>query len=352
MKILIIGGTKFLGRHLIKAAQAKNYEVTLFNRGKFSAEKFANLEQINGDRNFDLEKLSNRTWDAVIDTCGYLPQNVKESAEFLRDSVGQYVFISSISAYADFSQPNFDENAPLAKLTVEQEKEFTKIDPKGELNGIVLGEMYGALKVLCEAAAERAMPDKVLNVRSGLIVGEHDWTDRFSYWVMRVARGGEVLAPANPNRFIQFIDGQDLAEWIVKAVENKTVGNFNLTGKPFELKFGRFLQEIKQTTDSDAEFIWVSEEFLTAENVAPWSEMPLFLPESDESFRGFLSANVDKALAEGLTFQPLRETILKTLVWRKTIESELKAGISVEKEKELLQKWRVQNVENSISNIK
>ena len=339
MKILIIGGTKFLGRHLIKAAQAKNHEVTLFNRGKNSHEQFTNVEQIHGDRNFDLDKLGNQTWDAVIDTCGYLPQSVKASAEFLKDSVGQYVFISSVSAYADFSQPNFDEDASLAKLTAEQEKKFAEIDPKGEINGIVLGEMYGALKVLCEKEAEQAMPNRTLIIRPGLIVGEYDWTDRFSYWVMRVAKGGEILAPGNPHRFIQFIDGQDLAEWAIRVVENKAAGIFNVTGKPLELTFGKFLDEIKSATKSDAEFTWVSEEFLTAENVAPWSELPLYLSESDESFKGFLSANVDKALARGLSFQPISETILKTLNWRKTIETELKAGIPVEREQELLQKW-------------
>lgn len=339
MKILIIGGTKFLGRHLIKAAQDRNYEITLFNRGKFSNENFENVEQIHGDRNFDLEKLANRTWDAVIDTCGYLPQSVKSSAEFLKNSVGQYVFISSISAYADFSQPNFAENTPLAKLTPEQEKRLAEIDLKGDLTAYVLGEMYGALKVLCEEEAKRAMPNKTLIIRPGLIVGEYDWTDRFSYWVMRVAKGGEVLAPGNPNRFIQFIDAQDLAQWTIKMIEDKEVGVFNATGKPFELTFVNFLDEIKSATKSNAQFIWMSEEFLSEENVAAWSELPLYLPESDGDSKGFLSANVDKAIAKGLTFQPLHETIQKTFNWRSSINSELKAGLSVERERELLQKW-------------
>ena len=339
MKILIIGGTKFLGRHLIKSAQENNHEVTLFNRGKFSEEKFENVEQIHGDRNLDLDKLANRAWDAVIDTCGYLPQSVKASAEFLREAVGQYVFISSISAYSDFSQPNFDETTSLAKLTPEQEKKFAEIDFKSELTAYILGEMYGALKVMCEAEAERAMPNQTLIIRPGLIVGEHDWTDRFSYWVMRAAEGGEVLAPANPNRFIQFIDAKDLADWTIKMVEEKQVGIFNATSKPLELTFGDFLSEIKSLTESNAEFTWVSEDFLTQEKVAPWSEMPLYLPESDEDSKGFLSANVGKALAKGLKFRPLSETIQSTFNWRKTIKNELKAGISVEKEKELLEKW-------------
>src|SRR5215203_1455424 len=192
MKILIIGGTKFLGRHLLRAALANNHEVTLFNRGKFAPETLDAVEQIHGDRNSDLERLRGRRWDAVIDTCGYLPQTVKASAEFLRACVNQYIFVSSISAYKDFSRANFDETAPLAELSEEQKERAEKIDPHGELTGPVLGEMYGALKALCEQSAERAMPDRTVIVRPGLIVGEYDWTDRFTYWVMRAARGGEV----------------------------------------------------------------------------------------------------------------------------------------------------------------
>lgn len=342
MKILIIGGTKFLGRHLMTAAQSRNHKVTIFNRGEFSDEVFADVEQIRGNRNSDLDKLGNRTWDVVIDTCGYLPYSVKLSAEALKSKVEHYIFISSISAYADFSQPNFDETATLAKLTSEQELELAKIDSKSDLTANALGEMYGALKVLCEKEIEKAMPNRTLIIRPGLIVGEYDWTDRFSYWVMRVASGGEVLAPANPNRFIQFIDAQDLAEWTIKMAENKKVGVFNATGKSLQLTMEKFLTEIKNVTKSDGEFTWASEEFLKNEAVAPWSEMPLYLPESDESMQGFLSAMVDRAVATGLTFRPLRETILRTLNWRKTIPDQLNAGISAEREAELLGKWKEQ----------
>jgi 2'-hydroxyisoflavone reductase len=339
MKILIIGGTKFLGRHLINAALKNGHEVTLFNRGRFSQEEFENVEQIHGDRNSDLEKLAGRRWDSVIDTCGYLPQNVKASAEFLRDAVGQYIFVSSVSAYKNFSQPDFDENAPLAELNDEQKMRAAKIDPKGELTGPVLGEMYGALKVLCEREVLNTMPDRALIVRPGLIVGEYDWTDRFSYWVMRTKSGGEVLAPGTPERFVQFIDAYDLARWIVKMAEENLNGIFNATGKPFELTFGALLEEIKSVTESDARFTWVTEDFLQSENVAPWSEMPLYLPESDADLKGFLAANVDKALAKGLTFRPLGETIRETLNWRKNVKDELKAGIIAEREAELLEKW-------------
>jgi 2'-hydroxyisoflavone reductase len=225
-------------------------------------------------------------------------------------------------------------------LTAEQRERFEKIDPKSELTGPVLGEMYGALKVLCEQAAKNAMPNRVLIVRPGLIVGEFDWTDRFSYWVMRLAKGGTILAPGSPDRFVQFIDGHDLAAWIVKMAEAGENGTFNVTGKPFDLTFGAFLEKIKSVTGSGAEITWVTEDFLKRENVAPWSEMPLYLHESDADWQGFLSANIDKALAKGLTFRSLEETIRATFDWRQTIDDELKAGISAEREAELLEKWR------------
>jgi 2'-hydroxyisoflavone reductase len=341
MKILIIGGTKFLGRHLIESAGARGHEVTLFNRGtKYSADALETVEQIHGNRNADLEKLAGRRWDVCIDTCGYLPPSVAASAGFLRAAVGQYIFISSISAYANFRQANFDETAPLAALTAEQRERFENIDPQGELTGPALGDMYGALKVLCEQAAATAMPNRTLIVRPGLIVGEYDWTDRFSYWVMRVARGGTVLAPGNPQRFVQFIDARDLARWIIKMAEENQNGIFNATGKPFDLTFGAFLEEIKSIEQSDAEFIWVTEDFLQAENVQPWSELPLYLHESDKDWRGFLSANVDKALEKGLDFHPLSAITRATLNWRNSVDDELKAGLSAEREAELLEKWR------------
>ncbi|MEO8071983.1 MAG: NAD-dependent epimerase/dehydratase family protein, partial [Acidobacteriota bacterium] len=275
MNILIIGGTKFLGRHLINAALQNNHQVTLFNRGKsYSEDDIKNIEQIHGDRNSDLEKLENRSWDAVIDTCGYLPQTVKASAEFLKDKVNQYVFISSGSVYANTSKPNYDETTETKTLDAEQKKKVEKIDPKGELNGLTLGENYGALKVLCEKAAETTMPDRVLNVRAGMIVGKFDWTDRFAYWVMRVARGGEILAPGMPESFVQLIDARDLSDWIIKMIEENVNGIFNVTSKPFELNFGKMLGAMKNATASDAKFVWADEHFLNENNVAPWSEMP------------------------------------------------------------------------------
>ncbi len=340
MKILIIGGTKFLGRHLFDAAQKNNHEVTLFNRGKkYADEEIPQTEEIHGDRHTDLEKLSGRTWDAVIDTCGYLPQTVKASAEFLADKVNQYVFISSGSVYAYGMKSDYDEQTETAKLNAEQKEKFEKIDVNQELNGLVLGESYGALKKLCEEEIENATPNRVLNVRAGMIVGAFDWTDRFGYWVMRVAKGGKVLAPGTAENFVQLIDARDLSEWIIKAVEENITGTFNVTSKSLDLTFGKMLDEVKTATESQTEFIWADEKFLTENEVAPWSEMPFYLPESEESVKNFLMMNVDKALAKGLKFRPLRETISGVFDWREKQNFEMKAGISAEREKELLEKF-------------
>ena len=345
MKILIIGGTKFLGRHLAAAAALeRGHEVTLFNRGTHYSGAVENVEQIHGDRNRDLDKLKGRSWDAVIDTCGYLPQTVKASAEALKDLAGLYVFISSISAYADFSRPNFDENAPLSVLTEEQSARAGEIYPEGELNAFLLGDLYGGLKALCERETEKAMAaaaaaGRTLIIRPGLIVGSHDTTDRFTYWVTRVAAGGEVLAPGSPNRFVQLIDARDLSRWIVRMIEDGQSGIYNATGKPFELTMEKMLAEIRAASRSDADFVWADEDFLRRENVAAWSEMPLYLPESYERTQGFLSANIDRALQKGLVFRPLKETIQDVLNWRGTKNDELKAGIGIEKERQLLRKW-------------
>jgi 2'-hydroxyisoflavone reductase len=351
MKILIIGGTKFVGRHLTAAAVARNHEVTLFNRGKHSPSGLPEVEQIHGDRNSDLIKIENRNWDAVIDTCGYLPQTVKASAEALKDAVENYVFVSSISAYDDFSQPNYDESAPLAKLSEEQRKRVAGIDPKSELTGQVLGAEYGALKVLCEQEAENALPRRVLIVRPGVIVGSFDPTDRFTYWVKRVAEGGEVLAPGKPNLAVQFIDARDLSEWMIKMIERKETGIFNANGKPGELNFETMFEEIKTVAGGNAIFTWASEEFLLAEKVKPWSEMPLWLPvETAPELKGHAFANIDKALAAGLSFRALKDTIENILHWRgENIElNEMKAGISHERERDLLRKWReTENAEKS-----
>jgi len=331
-----------LGRHLVDSLLARGHEVMLFNRGKHPAGDMPDIEMIHGDRNLDLGKLRERRWKAVIDTCGYLPDMVTRSAGFFAGSADMYVFISSMSCYADTSRPDFDESTPVAELTEELRVETDKIDGASDITAPTLGAAYGPMKALCEQAAEAAMPGRVLQVRSGLIVGPHDPTDRFTYWVMRTARGGKVLAPGTPGRYVQLIDARDLSDWIVSMTEQKTPGIFNVTGRPFEMTMESMLEETRAATGSDAEFAWADEDFLERENIAPWSEMPLYLPESDESNKGFLSANIDKALATDLKFRPFRETVLDTFTWRKTMDSPLKAGLAPEREAELLAKLKGQ----------
>ena len=342
MKILIIGGTRFVGRHLVTAALARNHEITLFNRGTHLAADSPDVETIYGDRNHDLVKLQGRRWDTVVDTCGYLPRTVKASAELLANSIDRYVFISSQSVYADLSTAGVDETAPLASVTSEQLEEANAIDPSRP-SAMTYGKMYGGLKALCEQVAEELLPNRVLTIRPGLIVGPDDYTDRFTYWVVRVARGGEVLAPGRPERVVQFIDVRDLSEWIVRMIERRETGIYNANGSANALTMGDVLDECKSVTGSDAAFTWVSEEFLLAEKVASWIEMPLWLPqEAAPHLRGFMYINSDKAFAAGLTFRSLSDTIQDTHNWWETNKQneELKAGIDPAKEQTLLRKWR------------
>ena len=252
MKLLIIGGTRFIGRHLVTAALVRDHKVTLFNRGNYSAEPFP-VESIHGDRHndSDLAKLKDRRWDVVVDTCGHLPRSVQAAAETLSDSVDRYVFISSQNAYASVSVPGVDETFPRATLTTEQLDQAYAIDTSGQPS---YGALYGGLKALSEQAAEEAMPNRVLIIRPGLIVGPHDYTDRFTYWVARVARGGEVLAPGRPERFVQFIDARDLCEWIVSMAEQKAAGIYNANHAPEKFTMQSVLEACKVVSDSDCHF--------------------------------------------------------------------------------------------------
>ena len=341
MKLLILGGTRFVGRHLVSAALARDHEVTLFNRGTYSSTASTSVETIYGDRNSDLTKLQGRRWDVVIDTCGYLPRTIKASAEILSHSVDEYVFISSISVYADVSVPGVDETASLATLTSEQLEQAYAIDSSGLVSAVTYGKMYGGLKALCEQALEQALPDRVLIIRPGVIVGPYDYTDRLTYWVARVAQGGEVLAPGRPERFVQFIDVRDLAEWIVRMIERKQTGVYNANGVPNNLTMARLLEECKLVTGTDAFFTWVSEDFLMQEKVAAWTEMPLWLREDAPHLKGAMFIKSDKAGDNGLSFRPLKGTISDILDWWKTdrASEKLKAGIERDKEEALLHKW-------------
>jgi 2'-hydroxyisoflavone reductase len=339
MKLLILGGTRFLGRHLVTAAQVRGHEVTLFNRGNYSTEDLGPIESIQGDRHTELHKLQGRRWDAVVDTSGHLPRAVRAAAEVLGDKVERYVFVSTQNVYKDVSVPGIDETYPLRSLTSEQLERANTIDTSGQPS---YGELYGGLKALCEQAAEHVMPNRVLIIRPGLIVGPHDYTDRFTYWPVRVARGGDVLAPGRPERSIQLIDVRDLAEWTISMIERKATGAYNAHGLPNTLTMQGLLEECKSITGSDAQFTWVSEDFLLQENVAAWSTLPLWLPEeAAPHLQGFMFISPEKAVAAGLNFRPLRDTISDTLTWRQTnlTNDDLKAGLDRDKERALLYKW-------------
>jgi len=343
MKLLILGGTRFLGRHLVTAAIAREHEVTLFNRGNYSIEGLGAVESIQGDRHTELAKLSGRRWDVVVDTSGHLPRAVRAAAGVLSDSVDRYVFVSSQNAYADVSVPGIEETYPLKTLTTEQLDRANAMDTSGDPS---YAELYGGLKALCEQAVEEIMPNRALIVRPGLIVGPYDYSDRFTYWVARVAEGGEVLAPGPPDRNVQFIDVRDLAEWLVRMIEQKSTGAYNSHGQPSRFTMQDVLEECRRASDSDASFTWVSEDFLLKEQVAAWTVLPLWLPEeAAPHLKGFMFISPAKAIAAGLTFRPFGETIRDTLTWYQTNRRNepLKAGLDRDKEHALLYKWRELN---------
>jgi 2'-hydroxyisoflavone reductase len=326
MKLLVLGGTVFLGRATVAAALARGHEVTLFNRGRQNAGLFPQIEKLRGDRGGDLSALRGRRWDAVIDPSGYFPRLVRASAELLAGSVEHYTFISTISVFADFKTSGMDESAPVGKIADESVEQ-------------IIGETYGPLKALCEQAAERAMPGRVLTIRPGLIVGPHDPTDRFTYWPVRVARWGEVLAPNRPGYLIQVIDARDLAEWTVRMVEAKHTGIFNATGPDYPLAMERLLRESKRVSGSDARFTWVSEEVLQAQGATPWTEVTLWMPEQGNE--GLSTIDVRKAIAAGLSFRPLSDTIRDTLAWdaARPPETVRRNGITPEREQAWLRAW-------------
>lgn len=332
MKLLILGGTRFVGRHLVEAALARGHSVTLFNRGVSNPDLFPTVERLVGDRDGDLSALEGRRWDAVVDTCGYVPRIVRASAALLAGAVEHYTFISSISVYPDTTVYGIDENAPVAALD----------DPTTEE---VNGSTYGALKALCEQAAEDAMPGRVLNVRAGLIVGPHDPTDRFTYWPVRINMGGEVMAPGKPDMHVQFVDARDLAAWIILMAENRKTGVYNATGPADTLTMQQVLETCQAVTGSGARLIWVSDDFLLEQSVTPFTEMPLWIPER---YNGLQAINIQKALADGLTFRPLADTIRDTLEWNTTRGEEdynnkglrLRGGMMLEREAALLAAWK------------
>ena len=341
LRILILGGTGFTGPFQVRYALERGHKVTVFNRGKtHPGETPKEVEQLIGDRNGQLDALKNRKWDVVIDNPTMLPAWIRDAAQILKGNVERYVFISTISVFADTSKPGVDESAPLAK--------YTGADPMKETRDTVIASkfaLYGPLKALSEKEAEKWFPKQALVIRPGLIVGPRDESDRFTYWPVRLDRGGEVLAPGDQSDPVQFIDGRDLAEWVIRMVEQRETGIYNATGPAKELGIGQMLDTIKSANKSNATFTWVNADFLEAQKVAPWSDMPVWIPPRGEEAGG-ARISIQRALGKGLIFRPLADTARDTLAWFKSQpaerQSKLKAGLTPEREVEVLAAWHKQ----------
>jgi 2'-hydroxyisoflavone reductase len=337
LRILILGGTGFTGPVQIRYALSRGHRVTTFNRGKtHPGELPSEVEQLVGDRNGKLDALKDRQWDVAIDNPTTLPAWVRDAAQILKGNVDRYVFISTISVYADSSK-GVDESAPLQKY--EGADAFKETLEAMRASGY---KTYGPLKALSEKEAEKWFPGKVLIIRPGLIVGPGDETDRFTYWPVRIERGGEVLAPGAPTDPVQFIDARDLAEWTIRMVESRETGTYNATGPAKPLGIGDMLGKIKDALSANANFTWANAEFLKEQKVQAWSDMPVWA--GDEL--GMARTKIGGALTKGLTFRPLADTARDTLAWFKSQsqdrQSHLKAGLAPEREAEVLAAWRKQ----------
>jgi 2'-hydroxyisoflavone reductase len=324
MDILLLGGPRFLGLATIEAALAAGHRMTTFNRGRTNPDLYPMVEKLYGDRDGGLDALKGRRWDVVIDTCGYLPRVVGQSAELLAQAVGRYIFISTVSVYASPLASGAPEDAPLATLE----------DPTVEA---ITGESYGGLKVRCEQVVQATYGDRSLVIRPGLIVGPHDPTNRFTYWVTRVAAGGDVLAPDDRDAPVQVVDVRDLAEWTIRLAEAGATGVYNAIGPVDRLTLEGVLHTCQAVAASDARFVWVSPQFLAEQGVVPWTEVPLWVPGED----AWNEVNIDRALAAGLTFRPLATTVGDTLAWAQTQPQPdpPSAGLPRTRETELLAAW-------------
>jgi len=332
LRILILGGTGFTGPFQIRYAIERGHQVTVFNRGRTQPTVDAPLdevEQLVGDRNDNLEALKGREWDAVIDNSASLPRWVRQAAELLKGSVDTYLFTSSLSVHADESKIGITEDDPVATIA----------DPTVER---ITGETYGALKALCEEETRKAFPDGAIVVRPHLIVGPGDQSDRWTYWPVRVARGGEVLAPGTPDDPTQYIDARDLAEFDIRLLEQRTLGTFAAVGPRSRLGMGELLAGMRAVVSNEISFTWIDADALEEYGVQAWSEMTAWVPARGETAGSAMFSNA-RAVAAGLTYRPLAVTAKDTLDWWATLPAERRekprAGLAAEKEREVLAKW-------------
>lgn len=334
LRILILGGTRFIGVHITELALKRGHIVTLFNRGQTNPQLFPKLEKLKGDRDGQLDALRGRKWDVVIDDSGFVPRHVRLSAQLLAPNVRQYLFVSSVSVYASFATAP-SEDSPLGKLADES---IEKVDEN----------TYGPLKALCEQAAEAALPGRVTVLRPGYIVGPGDNSDRFTYWPARAARGGEMLAPDGPGDAIQFVDVRDLAHFTLDVLENNVFGTFNVVSPPGRFTMGDLLSGSVNCANALAKPnvpprpVWVPVEFMQQHNVALAADMPIWTAPTGAD-AAFAKVNVARALQAGLTIRAIKDTVCDTLAWHlQRPEAErfaLKAGIDPAREHEVLLAW-------------
>ncbi|HZF79023.1 MAG TPA: NAD-dependent epimerase/dehydratase family protein [Rubrivivax sp.] len=342
MKLLVLGGTRFLGRHVSELALAAGHQLTLFHRGRSSTDLFPQAEHRLGDRDADLTSLQYGTWDAVIDTSAYFPRQVLSAAAALSGRVGHYQLVSSISVYAAFDKPGLQEDAPLQTLADPNEQALT-------------GATYGGLKALCERAAMQAFGHRCLVTRPGLLVGPHDPTGRFTWWLQRAGRGGDMLAPGEPTAPVQLIDARDAAAWMLLQAERRTAGVFNLTGPPAPFTIEQMLACVRSALNKPVRLQWVAEDFLLEQGVAPWTDLPVWVPRASA---GLHEVDISRALASGLQCRPLAQTVVDTVAWAAREEGSTATstatgatppagvmprppvGLSAEREQALLEAWR------------
>ncbi|ODU42091.1 NAD-dependent epimerase/dehydratase family protein [uncultured Aquimonas sp.] len=338
LDILILGGTGFTGPHQVRYALARGHRITLFNRGRRPQDWPAEVEELTGDRETgDVGALKGRRWDVCIDNPTSVPHWVRDVGQVLKGQVDHYLFISTLSVYSDSATPGQDEDAPRAV--------YTGPDIMAETRASLIANMalYGPMKAACEDEALKWFPDITTLIRPGLIVGPGDETDRFSYWPLRVRRGGDILAPGDGRDPVQFIDARDLAEWTIRMAEQRAFGAFNAMGPAYAMGMDQLLYGIQAVTGTAATFHWAPAEFLAEQNVSPWGDMPVWVPGQGES-AGFSRHRNDRALAKGLSFRPLADTVAATLAWFDAQPEErratLRAGIKPEREAEVLAAWR------------
>lgn len=325
MDILVIGGTEFVGRHIVERALLLGHRITVFHRGQHGIDLYPSARHILGNRDGELDALGDEKWDAVIDTCGYVPRIVKQSVEKLKGRTNAYLFISTISVYAEPAQPGLTESGPLAKL-------------EDETTEVVDAQTYGGLKVLCEQAVTEAFGDKGVIVRPGMIVGPYDKTDRFTYWFRRAGKGGKMLSVCERDEPLQFIDGRDLAAFCIHLLSEFVVGTFNATGPQFSMTWGDIFDEAALAAGTEYEIVRPSEEWLKEQNVTISKAFPGQFPATG-GFDALYQISVEKAVENGLRFRPLTDTIRDTLVWRDAIPDPLKVGLTDEEEARLLEAY-------------